>query len=66
MNLEENKEIKDHILKRSLFGTDFSVNLFKVKSYSEYYSIFEKSPFSDEEIDLFVSENPKTFLDIEL
>lgn len=66
LNLEENKNIRDHIVTHSLFGSDFSVNLFKVKSYSQYFNIFEKSPFSDEEIDLFVSKNPIDFLDLKL
>ena len=66
LNLEENKEWRDHIVERSLFGSDFSVNLFKVKSYSEYFDIFNKAPFSDEEIDLFVSTNPIRFLNLEL
>lgn len=66
LNLEENKDIKQHIIEHSLFGSDFSVNLFKVKSYSQYYNIFENSQFSDEEIELFSSKNPIKFLDINL
>ncbi len=54
--------LAEKILKRSMFGSDFSVNLAKVESYSNYLKIFEDSPFSDEEIHLFASENPSRFL----
>lgn len=64
LNLEDNKNIREHIVTHSLFGSDFSVNLFKVKSYSEYYKIFENSPFNDEEIEKFASINPINFLGI--
>ena len=53
---------KEKILKRSMFGSDFSVNLAKVESYSNYLRIFEESPFSDEEIHLLASTNPIHFL----
>jgi predicted TIM-barrel fold metal-dependent hydrolase len=49
-----------------MFGTDFQVNLAKVESYSNYLRIFETSPFSDEEIEKFASENPLRFLGLEL
>ncbi len=54
--------IKEKILNRSMFGSDFSVNLAKVESYSNYLKIFEASPFSDDEIHLFASVNPIRFL----
>lgn len=64
LNLAENTEIKSKIINRALFGSDFSVNLFKVRSYSQYFKIFEQSPFSNSEIDIFASKNPISFLDI--
>ena len=66
LNEEENKEMKNHIIRHSLFGSDFSVNLFKVKSYSQYFNIFDNSAFSNEEINLFVSQNPINFLNLSL
>lgn len=53
------------ILDRSLFGSDFTVNLAKVESYTNYLRIFEQSPFSDKEIDGFVSANPTRFLGLQ-
>lgn len=50
------------ILERTMFGTDFQVNLAKVESYTNFLRIFESSPFSDEEIELFASTNPVRFL----
>jgi len=60
-NLERDEE-RETVLSRTLFGTDFSVHLIKVESYTSYYRIFEESPFSDEEIDRFVSVNPMRYL----
>ena len=53
---------REKIAKRILFGSDFAVNLLKVESYTEYLSIFEASPFSDEDIASFASANPLEFL----
>ena len=52
------------ILDRSLFGTDFSVNLMKVESYTSYYRMFEQSPLSDDEVHAMVSVNPLRFMHI--
>ena len=60
LSLDSNK--RERIKRHILFGSDFSVNLLKVESYTEYYSIFEKSQFDDDEIDLFASTNPFSFL----
>lgn len=38
------------------------VNLSKVRSYLDYYLTFEASSFSDEEVHLFSSTNPRQFL----
>jgi predicted TIM-barrel fold metal-dependent hydrolase len=50
------------VMERSLFGSDFTVNLAKVESYTNYYRIFETSPFSDEVVHAFSSINAKRFL----
>lgn len=52
------------ILDKSMFGTDFSVNLLKVESYTSYYRIFEESPFSDEELHQFVQTNPMRYMNL--
>ncbi len=56
------KKKKDLYLKRILFGSDFSVNLFKLESYTQYYNIFDNCPFTDFEIDLLASQNPIEFI----
>ena len=61
-SLDEEK--RANVLSRSLFGTDFSVNLFKVESYSSYYRIFEESMLSDEEVHAMVSTNPMRFMQL--
>lgn len=61
-SLEEEK--RRVILSRSLFGTDFSVNLMKVESYTSYYRMFEQSPLSDDEVHAMVSVNPLRFMHI--
>lgn len=63
-NLDDG-DLAKKILDRSLFGTDFSVNLARVESYTNYLRIFDQSSFSDEEIDKFVSVNPMRFLGLE-
>ncbi len=55
---------KEKFLSRILFGSDFSINLLKVESYTEYYSILEGSPLSDEDIRRFTEDNILTFLDL--
>lgn len=52
------------ILNRILFGSDFAVNLLKVESYTEYFSIFEHSRFTDEEIENIGEKNVLRFLDL--
>lgn len=53
---------KEKFLSRILFGSDFSINLLKVESYTEYYSILSRSPLPDEYIRRFSEDNIKTFL----
>ena len=60
VSLEDDKA--QTVLERTLFGTDFSVNLLKVESYTSYYRIFEQSPFSDDQIHLFVQTNPMRYM----
>jgi hypothetical protein len=62
-SLEE--ETRNNIISRSLFGSDFSVNLFKVESYSSYYRIFEQSPLTDEILHAMVSTNPMRFMNFD-
>lgn len=62
----EDERVSKTILERSMFGSDFSVNLAKVESYTNYLKVFEDSPFTDDEIDGFVSRNPIRFLGLEL
>ena len=62
---EQEEKKRELILSRTLFGSDFSVNLLKIESYTQYYSIFEDSPFSDEQIIRVASTNPVRFLGLE-
>ncbi|MDY0303478.1 MAG: amidohydrolase family protein [Sphaerochaeta sp.] len=55
-------EERETIVRRILFGTDFSVNLMKVESYTSYYRLFETAPFSDDEIHSFVQTNPMRYM----
>jgi predicted TIM-barrel fold metal-dependent hydrolase len=47
---------------RLLFGSDFMVNLTKVRSYSDYYRIFAESRLSDEMKLRLGHDNPERFL----
>ncbi len=62
INACEDEELKERLLSHSMFGSDFSVNLAKVESYTNYYRIFENSPFPTDVIDRFASVNPLRFL----
>lgn len=53
---------KTRIIERSMFGSDFSVNLTKIESYSAYLSVFHDSPFSDDEVHMMASVNPARFI----
>lgn len=53
---------RSKIISRVMFGSDFSVNLLKVESYSHYYRIVEKGPLDDTAIEMMVSSNPARFL----
>lgn len=59
-----NSKQKDIVLERLIFGTDFMINLYNVKSYKTYYDIFDSSIISKDLRHKFSSENPKKFLKI--
>lgn len=60
----QNDQDKEKITRRVLFGSDFSVNLLKIESYSAYYHKVEKSLFSDDFITSIASSNPIDFLNL--
>lgn len=62
---QKDGEVARRILERSMFGSDFTVNLAKVESYTNYLRIFESSEFTDDEIELFVCTNPMRFLGLD-
>jgi hypothetical protein len=55
-------ESREIVQGRILFGSDFMVNLVKVKSYAEYLRIFSESALSRAQKLAFVSKNPEKFL----
>jgi hypothetical protein len=54
--------IRDLAEDRILFGSDFMVNLTKVRSYSDYYRLFAASNLPDEWKRKFCHDNPERFL----
>jgi hypothetical protein len=56
------KSWRDKVESRIMFGSDFMVNLFKIRSYADYYRVFEHSALSGEQKYRFASENPRRFL----
>ena len=50
------------IEKRLMFGSDFLVNLIKVRSYADYYRIFSESAIDPNLKRAFASDNPRRFL----
>ncbi len=55
---KDREVIEDHIM----FGTDFMVNLSKIRSYSDYYRLFAASSMPDDWKLRFGSANPERFL----
>ncbi|MCX7710129.1 MAG: amidohydrolase [Clostridia bacterium] len=54
---------REKLMKRILFGSDFSINLMWCSSYNEYMNCFSNTPvLSPQEKDLFGSMNPEKFL----
>jgi len=47
---------------RLLFGSDFAINLLKIRSWSEYIGVFSKSCLPDELKERMCSSNPARFL----
>jgi Predicted metal-dependent hydrolase of the TIM-barrel fold len=58
----QDEETREKIKSRVLFGSDFSVNLMKIESYSAYMNKVEQSIFSDDFIRAISEENPLSFL----
>jgi hypothetical protein len=50
------------IVSRILFGSDFNLNLNKIKSYNEYIRIFENSALTDDNLLKLCHTNPEKFL----
>ncbi|HWR12012.1 MAG TPA: amidohydrolase family protein [Rectinemataceae bacterium] len=48
--------------RRIMFGSDFMVNLIKVRSYADYFRIFSGSAIDPELKKAFCSDNPRRFL----
>ncbi len=51
-----------HISRRILFGSDFSINLLKIRSYRDYMEYFSQASLPNEFKLRFCSENPRNFL----
>jgi predicted TIM-barrel fold metal-dependent hydrolase len=54
--------MRDLVITRVLFGSDFMVNLSKIRSYSDYYRLFADSALPDEWKRLLGHDNPRAFL----
>ncbi|MCX7748749.1 MAG: amidohydrolase [Clostridia bacterium] len=55
--------LKQKVLERVLFGSDFMVNLLKTESYCTYFHVFSNTQhLSSHEKNLFCSTNPERFL----
>lgn len=56
------KENQEVIISKILFGSDFNINLNKIKSYTEYLKIFENSALTDDNLYKICNSNPEKFL----
>jgi hypothetical protein len=57
------KNQREKLTERMLFGSDFSINLFSVDSYNQYIQVFSGTPhLTPDEKRLFCSVNPERFL----
>jgi hypothetical protein len=54
--------MRDVVEKRIMFGSDFMVNLLKIRSYTDYFRIFSSSKVDPALKKAFGSENPRRFL----
>jgi predicted TIM-barrel fold metal-dependent hydrolase len=52
----------EKVSRRIMYGSDFMVNLFKVRSYRDYLESFSQSALDAELKMLFCNENPQRFL----
>lgn len=59
---EMSDEERERVGSRIMFGSDFPVNLFKIRSYADYYRLFDDSILSEGLKRKFASENPERFL----
>ncbi|MFC2141998.1 amidohydrolase family protein [Acidobacteriota bacterium] len=56
-------DVYQRLIERLMFGTDFMIHLMHIRSYREYvHNYFITKDLSDEEKNLFCSENPEKFL----
>jgi hypothetical protein len=56
-------DFQDRLLKRVMFGSDFSINLFDIDSYNAYVALFDKDEaFKSAEKHRFCCLNPQEFL----
>ena len=53
---------REKLQDRLMFGSDFSINLLRVESYSAWWRIVETSVLSDDLVHRMVSVNPARFL----
>jgi len=51
-----------NIARKILFGSDFSINLLKIRSYRDYMEYFSQGPLADELKLSFCARNPRNFL----
>lgn len=58
----KDEETRTKIEDKLLFGSDFSINLLKMKSYNQYLLALEKSCIDDELINKMTQINPLNFL----
>jgi hypothetical protein len=57
------KNFKQKLTERILFGSDFSINLFSIDSYNRYIQVFSRTPYlTPEQKHLFCCVNPEHFL----
>ena len=56
---------REKLQDRLMFGSDFSINLLRVESYSAWWRIVETSVLSDDLVHRMVSVNPARFLGLE-
>ncbi len=58
----QDERTREELKQRMMFGSDFSINLLKVESYTQYYELFARSGFSDADVIRFAQTNPMAFL----